>query len=497
MSKKLLSKNNEWDLDNVQAGWTAIEKIVKEKYGLEYYKVRFEIITYEHMLDIYSSYALPNLYNHWSFGRSFVKSYHNYKNKNSELAYEVAINTDPCVVYLMANNSFTLQMLVMAHAGIGHNHFFANNVTFKEHTAASKILSVLSEGRKYINDCEEKYGIDEVESLIDVCHALFHYSIDRYKKPYKSRRDAVDKKKQRRKDEETSHNPLLDVLDKPKPLVRKDYIQEENILWLLEKYSPSLKEWERRVIRTVRKVNQYLYPQMLTKTMNEGWASFWHWTLMHDLYEAGYVSEASMIEFYACHSSVLYQPDYGAHFNPYKLGFSIWMDLRRICEKPTEEDIELYPELANTDWVKSLCNIMETYKDDSFLRQYLTPTVIRDLKLFSIEDIESKNNMYIRSIHDNDDHEHLRRVMSKQYEFMTDVPDIKVTDFSTGKRRRLELTHFEHDEKRIDEKTAKQVLQYMKRLWPYEINFIVRDSQGEIETVVDENWNLVDYGPKI
>ena len=250
-------------------------------------------------------------------------------------------------------------------------------------------------------------------------------------------------------------------------------------------------------MRIVRKVNQYLYPQMLTKVMNEGWASFWHWTLMHDLYETGQVSEASMIEFYACHSSVLYQPDYSASMNPYKLGFSIWTDLRRICESPNEEDLELYPELCNTNWVGSLTGIMETYKDDSFLRQYLTPKVIRDLKLFSIEDVENKANLVIRTIHDNDDHEIIRRIMSKQYEFMDGVPDIKVTDFSTGKRRRLELTHFEHNEQRIDEKTAKEVLKYMKRLWPYEINFIVKDSDGDIETIVDENWNLVDYDPKV
>ncbi len=171
---------------------------------------------------------------------------------------------------------------------------------------------------------------------------------------------------------------------------------EENILYFVEKHSPRLAPWQRELVRIVRKLAQYFYPQTQTKVMNEGWATFWHYTLLNRLYEKKIVDDAFMIEFLHNHTNVVTQRGFdqqGYHgINPYALGFAMMQDIRRICEHPTEEDVAWFPELARTDWRKSLDFAMRNFKDESFIAQYLSPRLIREFRLFVVADHSARRS---------------------------------------------------------------------------------------------------------
>ena len=142
MSKKLLFTGSEWDIALIEKMWKTIEGVAR-KMGFDPYKPQIEIITSEQMLDCYSSVAMPVMYNHWSFGKTFIQNERQYNKGMQGLAYEVVINTNPCIAYLMENNTATMQALVLAHASIGHSHFFKNNYLFKKWTDADTIVDYL------------------------------------------------------------------------------------------------------------------------------------------------------------------------------------------------------------------------------------------------------------------------------------------------------------------------------------------------------------------
>jgi spore cortex formation protein SpoVR/YcgB (stage V sporulation) len=144
---------------------------VAEFYRLDTYPNQIEVITAEQMMDAYSSVGMPIGYHHWSFGKRFIHTERNYKRGQMGLAYEIVINSDPCIAYLMEENTMPMQALVMAHACYGHNSFFKNNYLFKTWTDASSIIDYLLFAKNYITECEEKHGIDAVEKLLDSCHA--------------------------------------------------------------------------------------------------------------------------------------------------------------------------------------------------------------------------------------------------------------------------------------------------------------------------------------
>ncbi|HBB52815.1 MAG TPA: SpoVR family protein, partial [Legionellales bacterium] len=161
---------------------------------------------------------------------------------------------------------------------------------------------------------------------------------------------------------------------------------QENILYFMEKHAPLLKPWQREIVRIVRKISQYFYPQGQTKVMNEGWACFWHYTLLHALYDEGLVTDEFMMEVLQNHTNVIYQPEYNSPYfsgiNPYTLGYNMMQDIKRICENPTEEDKMWFKDLANTNWQTQLDHAMRYYKDERFISQYLSPHLVRQLKLF-------------------------------------------------------------------------------------------------------------------
>ena len=183
MGSSLLFTGAEWSYDALARAYETIEPIALGELGLEIYPNQIEIITAEQMLDAYASIGLPLMYNHWSFGKQFAYNELLYRKGARGLAYEIVINSNPCIAYLMEENTFTMQALVIAHACYGHNSFFKGNYLFRTWTDASAIVNYLLFAKNYIAECEERYGLDATESLLDSCHALMNYGVDRYKRP--------------------------------------------------------------------------------------------------------------------------------------------------------------------------------------------------------------------------------------------------------------------------------------------------------------------------
>ena len=399
-SRQPISTDSEWSFELIRRYDQEIARLA-ERYALDIYPNQIEIISAEQMMDAYASVGMPIGYHHWSYGKQFLATEKGYKRGQMGLAYEIVINSDPCIAYLMEENTLCMQALVIAHACYGHNSFFKGNYLFRSWTDASSIIDYLVFAKQYISQCEERHGIDAVEELLDSCHALMNYGVDRYKRPY----PISAEEERRRQSEREEHlqrqiNDLWRTIPKASGRHNEEQAQrwpaepQENILYFLEKHAPLLEPWQREVIRIVRKLAQYFYPQRQTQVMNEGWATFWHYTLINDLYDEGLVSDGFMLEFLQYHSGVVLQPAFDSPWysgiNPYALGFAMYRDIRRICEQPNEEDRRWFPEIAGSDWLSTLKFAMQNFKDESFILQYLSPKVMRDLRLFKCSTMTSR-----------------------------------------------------------------------------------------------------------
>lgn len=161
---QLIYRGSEWDFELLQRAHDAIEQIALGELGLDIYRNQIEVITSEQMLDAYAAVGMPLMYSHWSYGKHFAREEMLYRKGAQALAYELVINSDPCVSYVMEENTMTMQALVIAHAAFGHNHFFKNNHLFRQWTKADRVLDDLAYAKKFIAECEQRHGIQAVES---------------------------------------------------------------------------------------------------------------------------------------------------------------------------------------------------------------------------------------------------------------------------------------------------------------------------------------------
>lgn len=480
-----LFEDAEWDFKTLHSTLNAIENIALEDLGLDIYPNQIEIISSEQMLDAYSSHGMPLMYRHWSFGKHFARDQLLYQKGYQGLAYEIVINSSPCISYLMEENTMTMQALVMAHAAFGHNHFFKNNYLFRQWTDAGGIQSYLDFAKKYVDRCEEEYGQDEVETVLDAAHALMNQGVFRYSRPPRlSHSDRLEKLARRIEHDETTFNDIWRTLPRDSETVpdtqeRKAEVEdiklpEENILYFIEKASPVLHPWQRELIRIVRNIAQYFYPQKQTKVMNEGCACFVHNYIMNELHTAGLIGDGTIMEFLHSHSSVIYQPGFDetcyTGINPYALGFAMMQDIERICRKPEEEDRAWFPDIAGKEhWRDVLKDAWANYRDESFILQYLSPKVIRDFRLFSITDNAANSNMEVKAIHDRQGYGNIRETLAAMYDPGMHDPNIQVVAADLAGDRTLHLCHTVHNGRKLAENDADSVLAYIRQLWGYDV----------------------------
>ncbi len=490
----VLPAGSEWSFDSLERYDHEIGRVAQE-YGLDCYRHQLEIITGEQMMDAYASIGMPVYYHHWSFGKHFLATEKSYRRGQMGLAYEIVINSDPCIVYLMEENTLPMQALVIAHAGYGHNSFFKGNYLFRTWTSAEAIVDYLVFARNVVSECEERYGETEVERLLDACHALLNVGVNRYKRPPKL---SLTMEHERRKEREiylqSQVNDLWRTLpprndkEEAEPGKRFPGEPEENLLYFIEKNAPLLEPWQREIVRIVRKIGQYFYPQRQTQLMNEGWACFWHYTILYHLYEQQLLSDGFMLEFLQSHTNVLFQPAFNSRqfngINPYALGFAMWRDIQRICRQPTVEDREWFPDLAGSDWRGAVDFAMRNFKDESFLAQYLSPKLIREFRLFSVLDDADQPTLRIEAIHDEKGYKTIRQRLADQYNLGSREPDIQVWNVDLRGERSLTLRHFKYQERPLGD-SLDTMMKHVATLWGFPVRLEEQDESGEVRLLTE------------
>jgi len=489
--RKPLDDSSDWTFAKLELYQSEIARVAQH-YRLDTYTNQIEVITAEQMMDAYASVGMPIGYNHWTFGKKFIQTEQNYKRGQMGLAYEIVINSDPCISYLMEENSIAMQALVMAHACYGHNSFFKGNYLFKSWTDAGSIIDYLLFAKNYIADCEHKHGIEDVEACLDACHALMNHGVDRYKRPQKI---SIEAEIKRQKERESYLQSQVNMLWRTVASSENDRKNtnavfptepQENILYFIEKNAPLLKPWQRELVRIVRKISQYFYPQKQTQVMNEGWACFWHYTILNHLYDEGLVTDKFMLEFLHNHTNVVAQVEYNSRYysgiNPYALGFNMFIDIRRICENPSEEDKVWFPEIAGSNWLDTVHFAMENFKDESFISQFLSPKLMRDFKLFHLHDDSDKNYIEVGAIHNQSGYQQIRTMLSAQYNLSNLEANIEIINANVSGDRSLTLRYIPHQQISLAD-SKDEVLKHLYYLWKFDVKLLQENRLGVDEII--------------
>ena len=258
----------DWSLEELQE-WD--EKICNlgEELTLDWYPIDYEICDYKEMMGHMAYSGLPTHYRHWSYGKSFDRIQTEYNLGMSGLPYEMIINSNPSISYLMTENPMPTHILTMAHC-VGHSDFFKNNRMFSEtgaDTAIDRFKAASKRIKKYMED--PSIGIDAVERVLDACHAI------RYQVP---RTPGV---KRRNHKELLKYYTQLVINDTTGDwehfdLQRIPLEPDTNVLKFIADYNKHLKPWEKDLIHIVEQESSYFIPQAQTKIMNEGWACLIH-----------------------------------------------------------------------------------------------------------------------------------------------------------------------------------------------------------------------------
>lgn len=497
-----LSTSAEWSYDLLHAYYHHVERIGREKFKLDPYPNQIEIISSEQMLEAYATHAMPLSYEHWSTGMKFVEELERYKAGMMGLAYEVVINSNPCIAYLMEENTMIMQILVMAHASMGHNHFFRHNYLFKQWTDAESIIDYLVYVRKFIRECEERYGEDTVEEVLDACHALMWYGVDKYKRPPALTRAQEEQERDaREKWIQSQANDIWRTIPRTKKTGSdndSDDIfpkhSQENVLCFIEKNAPNIEPWKREIIRIVRKISQYFYPNMQLRLMNEGFATFMHYHILNELYDEGLIGENYMMSFLDHHTSVILQLDHDdprySGINVYALGFALYNEIKRVSMNPTEEDKDWFQHkswVGNGEWLDNVLWAATNFKDESFILEFLTPKLMREFKMFVLLDDDQDTKYEISAIHNDQGYKHIREVLSKNYNLTTVIPEIQVARGGVDRwgDRSLTLEHIVRDRRPLDEERATETLKHANLLWGYDVKLRSVDDSHNIKAMYE------------
>jgi len=458
-----------FELEELQK-WDDKIKVFVDKYKLNCYPQEFEICDHNEMLGYMAYSGMPSRYGHWSWGKSFERQKTMYDYGVSGLPYEMVINSNPCLAYLMRDNSLLLQILTMAHV-YGHNDFFANNFTFTSGTKAQYTIEMFRNHADRIASYMEdpSIGNEEVESVIDHAHALSYNCSRNLAIPKltqaEQRRRAWEKAK-------PAPDPNWEIHPKkefvPPDLNKIPLEPEEDILGFIADYNPYLPEWKRDVLRIVESEAKYFMPQIETKIMNEGWASYWHFKILNELE----LPQGLHMEFLVKHNQVL-RPHPGG-LNPYHLGFVMWHDIERRwnagetgmewhhSDTPSPKD---WADENDTPGRKKIFEIRESDRDASFLRRFLTPELMRELNLFQHE--KRGKERIVTKVADDESWKDIKENLIKNTG-TSGIPVIKVEDADFGKNRILQLKHY-HDGRDLQLEYAEQTLRHLQGLWEREV----------------------------
>lgn len=453
----------EYTLKDLEMWNEKIEAIVNE-VGLDYYPQEFEIISYNDMLAYEVYVGMPSRYPHWSFGKAYERLKTLYKYNLTGLPYEMVINSDPCMAYLMKDNTLLLQILTIAHV-YGHNDFFKNNRLFKVGTNAEYTLQDFKNHgkiiRSYIND--PSIGYESVEKLLNGAHGIKLQTSRVVGEKRISDEDVKKKRLEDYKNRNTNYSIIKPYVKEAPPEVEKIPLNpEDDVLYFVSHYG-DLEDWEQNILEVVRKETRYFIPQIETKIMNEGWASYWHYNILKKLD----LEPSLHLEFIKRHNDVI-TPMLG-RINPYFMGFKIYEDI-----------VEKYG-------IEKIFEVRALERDESFIRRYLTKELCEELNLF--EYVKRNTNYEITEVSDDQGWRQIRNTLSSSCG-MGMIPHIRVIDMSKSDKT-LTLEHV-YDGRELQLDYTKETLKYMVDLWKHKVclKTIVRGK--EVLVTCNEN-KLVTY----
>jgi stage V sporulation protein R len=443
--------------------------------GLDCYPQEFEICDHNDMLGYMAYSGMPSHYPHWSYGKAYEKLKTLYDHGVSGLPYEMVINSDPAIAYLMRDNTLCLQILTMAHV-YGHNDFFKKNFNFQQTRAEFTVGTFKAHAqriRTYVED--PSIGIDRVETILDAAHAL---SLQMRRN--RAVRKLSDEEERRRLLDQAQPRPdPFASIHKPTPyeapdLRRVPAAPEEDLLLFIRDHNPYLAEFERDLLTIVHEEACYFLPQIETKIMNEGWASYWHREILNSLE----LPPELHLEFLVRHNQVV-RPHPGG-LNPYHIGLKLWDEIVRMHDHPTPEELRERGAPKQTGR-QAIFTTREVDRDVSFLRRFLTDDVMRDLDLFQYE--PKGDEVVVTKVSDK---EHWREVKETLLRNVGtgSIPVIRVTDTDFGGNRTLLLAH-EHDGRDLLLEYAEKTLAYLHRLWGREV---------AMQTQVNGKGTILRYG---
>lgn len=360
---------------------------IADSFGLDYYPMRYEICPAD-IIYTFGAYGMPTRFSHWSFGKTFNKMKMQYDFGLSKI-YELVINSNPCYAFLLEGNSLIQNKLIVAHV-LAHCDFFKNNFRFS--ATNRDMIESMSATAERISSYELAYGADTVESFIDHVLAIQEHVDPQLIKPMRYDKRRQMEEKRRRAREERKHAPKPGIYDDlwgldtapeeasqgSSALTAFPPEPEKDLVWFIQEYSEVLEDWQRDILSMLREEMLYFWPQMETKIMNEGWASYWHQRIIRELD----LTSEETIEFAKLNSSVV-QPSQQS-LNPYYLGLKIFEDIERRWNQPTEEEQRRFGRIPGQGREK-MFEVRELDSDVSFLRSYLSKELVQDLDLYIFE----------------------------------------------------------------------------------------------------------------
>ncbi|MFP3750829.1 SpoVR family protein [Bacillus sp. S2(2019)] len=430
----------------------AIDEIteIAEGFGLDFYPMRYEICPAE-IIYTFGAYGMPTRFSHWSFGKQFHKMKLHYDLGLSKI-YELVINSNPCYAFLLDNNSLVQNKLIVAHV-LAHCDFFKNNCRFQN--TKRDMVESMSAAAERIKEYEHIHGTKEVESFLDAVLALQEHidpSLVRSKLSWN-----LDDEDEYEEDKPKRQTPYDDLwgMDEPKTREKKKTIKqfppkpEKDILLFIEAHSRELEPWQRDVLTMLREEMLYFWPQLETKIMNEGWASYWHQRIMRELD----LDSSESIEFAKLNAGVVQPSKTG--INPYYLGLKIFEDIEERYDHPCEELNKAG--VTEGSGRSKMFEVREIESDISFIRNYLTKDLVmrEDLYLFQKQGRDYK-------------------VIDKEWKAVRDqlvsmrvnggFPYLTVIDGDYLKNNELYIKHW-YEGIELDLKYLEKVLPYLYQLW--------------------------------
>jgi stage V sporulation protein R len=419
---------------------------------------------------------MPSHYPHWSYGKGFEKLKTLYDHGVSGLPYEMVINSSPSIAYLMRDNTLCLQILTIAHV-YGHNDFFKRNFTFQSTRAeftTGTFKAHADRVRTYID--RPSIGYDKVEHILDAAHSLSLQC----RRNLAIKKLSIDEERQRLSEAATRPpDPFQSIHrrqeDAEVDLKRVPPSPEEDILVFIRDHNPFLADWERDLLTIVHEQSQYFIPQIETKIMNEGWASFWHRRILDSLE----LPQSLHLEFIVRHNQVC-RPIPGS-LNPYHLGIKMWEDIERCGDHPTPEERERIPK--GKTGRDLLFETREVDRDASFIRRWLGEKLMREMDLIRYE--PRGDELVISDVSDDDGWRAVKDMLLKSVG-MGSVPVIRIEDADSGHNRTMLLSHA-HDGRDLQLENAERTLGYIHRLWGRDV---------VLETVMNGKKAVLTFGER-